>query len=127
MVVTIIIKNMDNYRKNLEMFRDLKLMKEELFITVPKQPKPKYEPIIVSNYHLINLLSKYKESALDEHVILDWVNTIWFTDWFTYEDTNCECIASIMSELEEIDEEGKELTTEKVDKYIYALERNIEI
>jgi hypothetical protein len=32
-----------------------------------------------------------------------------------------------MNELEEIDEDGKELTHEKINKYIHALENNIEI
>jgi len=32
-----------------------------------------------------------------------------------------------MNELEEIDEDGKELTQKKINKYIHVLENNIEI
>jgi hypothetical protein len=117
---------MDRYREYLIEFRDLVITKQELFELIPRQSQPKYEPIIVSNRHLISLLQEYKTGTVNEQYILDWVNTIWFTDWFTYDNNYCDTIASVMTELEEIDEEGKELNIEKVNYYIGCLEDNME-
>lgn len=118
---------MDIYREKLLLFRDLQITKDDLLKTIPRQPKPGYQPVAISNIDLIKLLDEYKRGIRDEQFILNWVNTIWFTDWYTYENKYSDSIASVMNELEEIDEEGKGLTIQKVERYISALEKNIEV
>ena len=73
------------------------------------------------------LLESFQKGDISKQQLLDWVNTVWFSGLFEYCDENCDSIASVMNELEEIDEEGKELTFEKINKYIHALENNIEV
>lgn len=58
------------------------------------------EPIIVNKEHLIKLL----ESNLSDAQILEWVNFIWFSDFYDYDDNECNSIASVMDYLEELDE-----------------------
>ena len=113
-------ESFDSIIEKLKQFRDLQITKEELFKKIPKVPSPGFKPVVVKNCHLSNLLLCYKEGSISEQALLKWVNTIWFTDWFTYHDEHSDCIASIMTELEEIDEEGKELTPIKVEKYLNA-------
>ncbi|KAF1084283.1 hypothetical protein SPSYN_02687 [Sporotomaculum syntrophicum] len=85
------------------------------------------KPVEICNNHVIILLENFKKGNISKHTLLDWVNTVWFSGLFEYCDENCDSIASVMNELEEIDENGKELTYEKIKRYIYALKNNIEI
>jgi hypothetical protein len=50
-----------------------------------------------------------------------------FTDLFVYCEEYRDCIASVLSELEEIDEEQKGITDDTIIKLIDALNRNIEL
>lgn len=117
---------MDIYIEQLLRFRDLEITKTQLKASLPLDFKI-YEPIKICNKHVISLLENYNNNLIDKSLLLDWVNTIWFSDWYEYCDENEDCIASIMNELEEIDEVGHELNSEKIVKYINALENNIEI
>ncbi|MDQ2088239.1 hypothetical protein RBH29_17585 [Herbivorax sp. ANBcel31] len=119
-----------NYVK-LKEFRDLKIRKSEICdldkIDIFNAIIDKGKPVIIHPYNIIKLLNEFRENKLSEEHLLEWVNTIMFTDLFRYNDKFRDSIASVISELEEIDEEGKELTYDKIKKYIYALENNIEI
>jgi hypothetical protein len=117
----------ERFTECLEKFRDLTITKQELYEFIARQQDTKCKPINITNLHLINLLMEYKNGRINERYILDWVNTVWFTDWFEYDDYYCDSIASVMNKLEEIDEEGNELSKEKVNKYISCLEGNMEV
>jgi hypothetical protein len=113
----------------LEEFRDLKIDKDKLTQLLPLELKEIIldKPIEICSNHIILLLENFEKGNISKHVLLDWVNIVWFSGLFEYCDENCDSIASVMNELEEIDEEGKELTNEKIKKYIHALKNNIEI
>jgi hypothetical protein len=117
---------MNDNKNILEQFRDLKITKNELYSFIQKEFKTN-QPVEVCSVHLVTLLLGYQKGSINEQNILDWVNTIWFSDWFMYCEEQCDSIASVMNQLEEIDEEGKKLTKEKVANYINALGQNIEI
>jgi len=117
--------------KRLEMFRDLKIRRSE----IAESPRTDLfnakidtgKEVVICPEHLNTLLNKVKEEKISEEQLLEWVNTVIFTDLFEYCEEYQECIASILDELEEIDEEGKELNDEKIEKYLDALEKNIEL
>lgn len=113
----------------LEKFRDMNISKNELDKSLPLDIKKVqlHKPITVCRNHVIELLERYRKGDITESNLLDWVNIIWFSDAFDYRDDSCDSIASIMNELEEIDEEGKELTNEKIERFIVALRNNSEI
>lgn len=108
---------------------DLKILKNQLLELLPKRlNKLKIDkPVQICSIHLIAVLEKYQTGTISEKTVLDWVNTVWFSGLYEYCDEQCDSIASVTNELEEIDEDGKQLTTEKADKYIHALRNNIEI
>ena len=120
---------MNLIREVLESYRDLKTGKKELDAEISRQNSryPKNPPVIVLSTHVIELLRRYQSGELSESRILEWVNTVWFSGWFEYADNQSDSIASVMNELEELDEEGKVLTKEMVEKYIGALEKNAEV
>ena len=115
--------------KKLKDFRNLKISKKELLESIPFNPPKEFrnENIVVCQEHVILLLERYKAGKVSEQDLLDWVNTIWFSDWYDYCDEYCDSIASVMDELEEIDEEGKGLTPEKVETCLNALRNNLEM
>lgn len=116
-------------KKILIKFRDLKISKTDLFKAIPKElhKKPIDKPLEVCSSHVINLLEQYQKGYITKECILDWVNTIWFSGWYEYCDEQSDSIASVVNELEEIDEIGKNLTLEKVERYIYVLKNNLEV
>lgn len=124
-----VVNKMSEYQNKLEQFRDLRLSKEGLLSLLPKDHEliNLVMPIKVCTCHVIQLLLKYQEQSVTEQTILDWVNTIWFSGWFEYCDEQADSIASVMNELEEIDEDGKNLTHEKVELFIKALKNNTNI
>ncbi|OPX44626.1 hypothetical protein CLHUN_16200 [Ruminiclostridium hungatei] len=117
--------------KQLELFRDLEIRKSEISeasnIDLFNSKTDTGNTIEVCHQHVIMLLNKVKTKEISEEHLLEWVNTVMFTDLFKYCEEYRDCIASVISELEEIDEEGKELSDEKIDKYISALVKNIEL
>jgi hypothetical protein len=84
-------------------------------------------PIIIYASDVINLLNAYKNRTITIEHLLDWVNTIWFTELFTYNDNQCDSIADVLNRLEELDEDGSELKESDIDNYIHALKNNREI
>lgn len=120
---------MEMYRERLEKFRDLIITKQQLISSIPENHRrlPMSQPVEIRNNHVIKLLQCFKENILTEQSLLEWVNTIWFSGWYEYCDEHSDSIASVLNELEEIDEEGKKLTLDKVELFLNALEQNIEI
>ncbi|AEK19819.1 hypothetical protein [Methanococcus maripaludis] len=115
--------------EKIKNFRDLIISKKELLEAIPFNPPKEYrgDRVEISTDHVIHILEKYKTGEVSKTQILDWVNTIWFSEWYDYCEIYSDSIASVMDELEELDEEGTDLTVETVDRYIYALQNNIEV
>lgn len=118
-----------NTIKMLETFRDLKVCKEELLkkLNVESLNKLKEkEVVMISRIHVIKLLESFKTGGINESELLDWVNIIWFSDVYDYIDEEMDSIASVMNELEEIDE-GVELDEIKINLFIESLKSNKQV
>ncbi|MPM67928.1 hypothetical protein SDC9_114853 [bioreactor metagenome] len=121
---------MEISNEQLKKFRDLKIRRSdlseggkiELFNVAPEQNKP----VPIFPEHVITLLNRFKTQEISKARLLEWVNTVMFTDLFDYAEEYQNSIASVFSELEEIDEEGKDLTPEKFDLLLTALQNNTE-
>lgn len=111
----------------LEQYRDLKITKDKIESLISNEICD--NAVTVSSDHLIRLLTVYKHGKINLNKLIEWVNVVWFSDWFDYNDEQSDSIASVMTELEELDEEGKnkDLTLEKIEKYINALKNNLDI
>ena len=82
--------------------------------------------VIVKTGDVITAIQKYQDGEITLLMLLDWVNTLWFSDYlFTYDESQRESIASVMDKLEELDEEGVFYTDEDYERMIYALKNNI--
>ena len=116
---------MKNIVRNLKKFRDMQISVSEMKEALQEA---KATPLVeVSTKHIIKLLDCYRQKYIDDTFVIDWVNTIWFSEWFYYNSKQSDSIASVLNELEEIDEEGKTLTSERVSRFLQALKRNEEV
>lgn len=112
----------------LDMFKNLKISKKDLSdklggnlhaVTLEK-------PVTVFNTDVINVLKAVRIDKITLNQLLDWVNTIWFTELFEYDDEYSDSIASVLDKLEDLDEDNRKLTKSDIDKYIDALSTNNE-
>ena len=85
------------------------------------------EPIKIYAKDVINLLNAFRNNSITINHLIDWVNTVWFSELFDYEDSECDSIASVLNKLEDLDEDGRELTKLNINDYIIALSNNREI
>ncbi len=84
------------------------------------------KPCMVYKNDLIAILEKYINGEINQKALLNWVNVIWFTDLYEYYNKDENSIISVMSHLEELDEEGIDYTCEQMRKMIDCLSKNIE-
>ena len=113
----------------LEMFKNLQISKKELCNNIGKKLHDITidNPVIVNTTDVINVLDAYKIGKISINQMLEWVNIVWFTDLFEYDERQCDSIASVLNVLEELDEKDKNLTEDDIDKYITVLLNNDEI
>ncbi len=116
----------NNYREMLEKVRDLKIKKDDM-------PPLRYDdetdlienPVVIQRQHVMNILKRFKQEIINQDELFDWVHFVWFSDLYTCDDEDADCIAGVVQILEELEEEG-EVTPEEIEHCLYALEHNIE-
>ncbi len=113
-------------RAAYEKYRDFEITLFQLNeYLLPYKPKITInDPITVNSVHVIKCLSKYLSSEIDKLTMVDWVNIIWFNDAFEFEDEESDSIASVVTVLETMDEEGVVVTDDQIRKMIKCLESN---
>lgn len=116
-------------KKFLNDFKNLKITRKELEegIGTAQLKSSIHDPIEITAQDVVNLLKAYQSNRITIDMLLQWVNTVWFTDLFTYSDDYCDSIASVMNKLEEIDENGYTLADDEIEWYVQALITNTEI
>ena len=73
---------------------------------------------------LVFLINQYISSKITLQEIVDWVNVVWFTDLFEYNPLEEETIASVMSLLETLDENGVQFSNKEFMDMIECLSNN---
>jgi hypothetical protein len=115
---------MNNYRQLLEQVRDLKIKEDDLPpISYDAETELIEDPVVIQRAHVINLLKRYKQERISQSDLFNWIHFVWFSDFFTCDDNDADCIASVVAVLEELEEEG-DMMPEDVDCCLLALENN---
>lgn len=73
-----------------------------------------------------NAIEKHLSGSISKEDLTEWVNIVWFTELFQYNETEEDSIASVITALETLDEDNVEFTIGDFDKMIKALENNTE-
>ena len=66
--------------------------------------------ILVTAKMIENAISAYFSNNYSVSDLIDWANVVRFSDIFTIDEANKDCIISILDRIEESDEDGKILT-----------------
>lgn len=99
------------YKTTLNAFLDFKATKKDLIDTYGEDLyNVEVEPVTVSVSDIVSAIDKFGTGEIDMAMLLNWVNVVWFTDLFEYSEQEADSIASVMSVLETLDEEGVVLT-----------------
>lgn len=112
-------------RKKLCLFRDGVLTKQDINKIIHSQEFT--DEIIVNKDHVIRVLERYKNGEISLEQLIEWVNVIWFTDYFVYPEDQSDSISSVMVEIEALDELENEPAPSVIDHYIECLNKNIEL
>ncbi len=120
----------DKLKKILMDYKMLKITTRQLHVKLGKnllQVNIKEgEQVVVDNRDLIFVLQETKDGRISVLDLVNWVNVIWFSELYDYSDEHSDSIASVMTELEALDEHELVLPPEQIDLYIAALEKNEE-
>ena len=73
---------------------------------------------------LISLINRYISGKITLQEMVDWVNVVWFTDLFEYNTSEEESIASVISLLETLDEDGVYFSNKQFMDMIECLSNN---
>lgn len=122
------LKNIDD-KLLLEQYRDFLINREE-FQKAKHIINTKFflkNPGWVNAQNIINALNKYRNKDISREDLLHWAQIMAFSDWYDYVVNECESKASVIDYLESLDEHENEISEEEINKYIFALERNIDV
>lgn len=113
-------------KKALADFRDLKLTKDELKKKIGDDLHNVAcpNPLTIRSGHVINAIRAFTEKRIPVERLVDWVNTIWFTDLFQFQETETDSIVSVLEILETWDEEATVISLEECEKMVAALSEN---
>jgi hypothetical protein len=81
---------------------------------------------VIYSEDVISAIKKYIDGIITLQDLIDWVNTVWFTDLYKYNVKEEDSIASVMTLLETIDEEDVKFSKEEYLQMIASLKNNTE-
>lgn len=118
----------EEYLIYAEKYKRLEISLAELKALVPRQLFYSCgKTCVVYKEDVERLLLCYRKKIITKDELIDWVNTIRFSELFDIDDPYCDSIAAILDELEEADERDEVLSQYNIDRYLNALDKNIEI
>lgn len=83
-------------------------------------------PEVIQAADVINAIDAFLTKRIIPNQLLDWVNTVWFTDLFEFQDEETDSIVSVLQVLETMDEDNVFLPPENFSNMIAALQNNKE-
>jgi len=87
-------------------------------------PQSDCPTILVTAKTVENAIDTYFNNDYSVSDLIDWANAVRFSDIFTIDEANKDCIISILDRIEESDEEGKDLTESDLKNMLTKLKQN---
>ena len=106
--------------KSLEI--DVEQLQDELGNDLYNIPEIKAEKVCAKDVCFI--IEQYLSGKITMQTLLDWINIVWFTDLYVYNSAEEDSIASVMTALETMDEDGVNFTSADFSKMIDSLNTN---
>lgn len=114
--------------KNLSLFRKLKISKGELQRAIGEdlynvQCRKAYR---IQRNDVINAIQLLQTGSISKDTLVEWVNVVWFTGLYEFDDGDADSIVSVLEILETMDEEGVIVSEKELSAMITALTTNTE-
>lgn len=114
--------------KYLGLYRELKISKSELQQAIGKdlhnvKCQKAYR---VKRSDVVNAIQLYENGTISKDTLVEWVNVVWFTELYVFDDEDADSIVSVIAVLETMDEEGVVISENELSEMIIALTSNTE-
>ena len=114
--------------KHLSLYRELKISKSELQQAIGEdlqnvECKKAYH---IRRSDVVNAILLLKNDTIDKDTLVEWVNVVWFTELYAFDDEDADSIISVLEVLETMDEDGVIVSEDEFSQMIAALTTNTE-
>lgn len=114
--------------KHLDLYRNLKISKSELQQALGEdlhnvEFKKAY---LIKGNDVANAIRMLQNGEVAVDTLVDWVNVVWFTELYVFDDVEADSIISVFEVLETMDEEGVVVSDDEFTQMIEALTSNLE-
>lgn len=75
---------------------------------------------------VVNAIQLLENGTISKEALVDWVNVIWFTGLYVFDDEDADSIVSVLEVLETMDEDGVVISDNELSKMTTALAANTE-
>ena len=115
-------------KKPLDLYRKLKISKSELQQSIGEdlhnvECKKAYR---IKQSDVINAIQLLLNGTIEKDTLVEWVNVVWFTELYVFDDEDADSIVSVFEILETMDEDGVIISEDEFLKMITALTSNTE-
>ena len=114
--------------KHLDLYRNLKINKSELQQALGEdlhnvECKKAY---LIKGNDVANAIRMLQDGEIAVDTLVDWVNIVWFTELYVFDDEEADSIISVFEVLETMDEEDVVVSDDEFTQMIEALTSNSE-
>lgn len=114
--------------KYLSLYRELKISKSELQQTIGEdlhnvECQKAYR---IKRSDVVNAIQLLGNGTISKDALVEWVNVVWFTELYVFDDEDADSIVSVLEVLETMDEEGVVISENELTEMITALTSNTE-
>lgn len=75
---------------------------------------------------VVNAIQLLGNGTISKDALVEWVNMVWFTEFYVFDDEDADSIVSVLDVLETMDEEGVVVSENELSEMITALTSNTE-
>ncbi|MBQ7986128.1 MAG: hypothetical protein IJ304_02555 [Clostridia bacterium] len=83
-------------------------------------------PEMVNADDVIKIIKSFINNTIKREHLVEWVNVVWFTELFEFDEKEVDSIVSVLQVLETLDEENVDVNEKEFKRMINSLSRNVE-
>lgn len=114
--------------KHLSLYRELKITKTELQQAIGEDLHNVecQKAYCIKRSDVVNAIQLLQNGTISKETLVEWVNIVWFTEIYAFNDEDTDCIVSVLEVLETMDEDGVVVSEDEFSKMKTALTSNTE-
>ena len=117
-----------NTEKHLSLYRELKITKTELQQAIGEdlhnvKCQKAYR---IKRSDVVNAIQLLQNGTISKETLVEWVNVVWFTEIYVFDDEDADSIVSVLEVLETMDEDGVAVSEGEFSEMIASLNSNTE-